>query len=185
MSRITPIFSLFFLFATSIRGLYVIGSLLILGLSTYVLGGPSYSVECEDVARGTKIHLFDANPSNEFMSASGTHNQLPEGMESFKIISKERKSFSVTSYKPYEVELTIEENLSSMMVGDPKETKIGTLEKVILENHSAVEILEQPRLGAITLVLSNGLEFRFNNCIMRGDVSISEWNRTFDPAFSR
>jgi hypothetical protein len=150
-------------------------------LPSAVIAGPSYSVECKDISRHTNIHLFDANPRSRFLMARGMHNSLPEGMESFIAASPNPTALTVTSYKAYEVELKLKpEGDSVYLVTDNEaKTKIGILERIILENHSEIKIQEQPRSGAVTLVLANGLNLRFNGCEIIGDVAVGDWEDTF------
>lgn len=168
----------------------VIASVLVMlcNISSHVFAGPSYSVECEDISRGTRLHLFDANPRIGFMAARGMHNQLPEGMESFAASSNGPIPLNVVSYKSYEVELKLAAKPGTappyIISGNEAKTNIGTLEKIVLENHSATEIADPPRLGAATLVLSSGLQLRFNNCKIKGDISVHKWEDTFKSTSS-
>ena len=151
-----------------------------------VIAGPSYSVECKDVSRHTNIHLFDANPRSGFMRASGMHNSLPEGMESFIAAPEDVTPLTVTSYKAYEVELKpkSESDPIYLVTENEAKTRIGILDRIILENHSEVTISEQPRLGAVTLLLTNGLNLRFNGCQIIGDFAVGHWEETFKTTSS-
>ena len=153
--------------------------LLALGsLSTQTFAGPSHRVQCTDPARGTQINFADAKPNQHFFRADGTHNQLPKSSSSFTVNASGTANLKVTSYKPYEVELTLENPAQIVTRGDdPKE--IGILEKVILENHTTPKIDVSDRPAAAILVLSSGLQLRFNGCRIDGDTAVMDWARTF------
>ena len=156
--------------------------LLITGLSFQAKAGPSYSIECEDHARNNTIHMFDLNPSSDVMRANGVHHLLPDTMESF-VLEGNGSELTVVSYAPYEVELLptlgTDGQRPAVMIGENDGVRAGILEKVILENESELIIDQEPRKGAITLVLTSGMRLRFNHCDMKGDVSILDWESTF------
>lgn len=148
------------------------------------IAGPSYSVECEDIARGTKLHLFDANPRSGIVDVTGTHNQLPDGLESFSAVdSNDNISLTVADYKPYEVQLLLspaQPLVASLHTDNEHEIELGHLQKVILENHSEIVIDSDPRLAATILVMQSGVRLRFNGCRIRGDAAVLNWQETFD-----
>lgn len=148
--------------------------------------GPSYSVECNDEARGTSLHLFDANPRTGLMSVTGNHNQLPVGFQAFSAETQnDTVPLQVIKYTPYEVELqlVVESGAAGVPVtgGADAGSEIGMLERIVLENHSAVQISEQERAAAAILVFGNGLHLRFNACRIRGDIDVMDWSQTFQP----
>ncbi len=153
--------------------------LLALGsLSTQTFAGPSHRVRCTDPARGTELLFHDAKPNQQFFKVKGTHNQLPKSSSNFVVNTSGVASPKVTSYKPYEVELTLENPAQIVTRGDnPKE--IGILEKVILENHTELKIGVSDRPAAAILVLSSGLQLRFNGCRIDGDTAVMDWAGTF------
>lgn len=149
-----------------------------------VQAGPSYSVECNDEARGTNLHLFDANPRTGLISVTGNHNQLPEGFQAFSVnINGDAVPLQVIKYTAYEVELQLV--VDSGGTGIPVEagpdagSEIGVLERIVLENHSAVQVSEQERAAAAILVFGSGLHLRFNVCRIRGDIDVMDWSQTF------
>jgi len=152
-----------------------------------VQAGPSYSVECNDESRGTSLHLFDANPSaSGLIGATGSHNQLPNGFHAFSLDTQgDAVPLEVIRYASYEVELQL--NRESDEVGVPviagpgDGSAIASLERIILENHSAVLVNEQVRAAAAILVFGNGLKLRFNACRIRGDIDVMDWRGTFIP----
>lgn len=154
-----------------------------------VSAGPSYSVECEESARATKLHLYDANPRTGFIAAYGTHPYLPEGMRSFGArTSANPIPLRVARYQPYEVELELvanpEASLPPLMAENTANTTISTLQKIILENHSPITINQSLRHGAAILVLSSGLQLRFNHCEIIGDGAVMTWEKTFNVPLS-
>ena len=155
--------------------------LLALGsLSTQAFAGPSHRVRCSDPARGTKLIFEDAKPKQVFFHTEGTHNQLPKGSSSFVVNASGLEKLKVTTYKSYEVELTLVNPAQIVTRGDdPKE--IGILEKVILENHTTPKIVVVDRPAAVILILSSGLHLRFNACRIDGAVDVLDWEGTFGP----
>lgn len=158
-----------------------------------VLAGPKYVVECDDIERGTKIQLYDMNPSSSIFKAFGIHYQLPENMKSFEIVNKSDKSEdwglreAKIRYKPYEVEIKFPKYDESLIrqdiqiIGNGAKYHLDHLDRIILENHSPIKITSRSRLGAVIIILDSGLQLRFNNCKMNGDSSVSDWEKTFKP----
>lgn len=105
-------------------------------------------------------------------------------MEAF-VIEKADIALSVVRYQPYEIELKpmLPAGMAPLSIVTHNSTKavIGVLDRVIVENHSKVEVSEQRRNGAAILVLSSGLRLRFNYCEIQGDVSVLNWEKTFKP----
>ncbi len=153
--------------------------LLALGsLSTQTFAGPSHRVRCTDPGRKTELLFHDAKPNQAFFEIEGRHNQLPKSSSSFVVNTAGVASPKVTNYKPYEVELTLENPAQIVTRGDDSK-EIGILEKVILENHAELKIDVSDRPAAAILVLSSGLQLRFNGCRIDGGTAVMDWAGTF------
>lgn len=151
---------------------------------TPVFAGPSYEVQCDDPARDTMLYMFDANPVNGLMALEGTHHRLPDGLNTFSLNTRgEVLKLEVMRYQPYEVELKInamDGEASVIAASSAQGQTIGTLARILIENHSEIEISDPPRHAAVVLTLASGLSLRFNQCIIRGDTSVLNWSGTFD-----
>jgi len=150
----------------------ILGALFITSVG---LAGPSVGVHCNDPARKTKLDLFDVNPEFSVISISGVHNQLPKAVQSFGTNQQFEGKLTVTRYRPYEVELTA----NTPIALKSQDALVGIVERIIIENHSKLEVPDARRTGAAILVMDNGLRLRFNRCTMLGNTALKEWEKTF------